>query len=247
MMRTFPSSTRRAPAVLLLVACVAVAVATWLIPASIHVVGWEDGTPSRVALVPPMERLLALEGLAVLAVLVLTRLSSTRFDAVSRLSAPLALLWLWVVPYLPWLSDQVPLLLVLAGPARWIVVGVALIGCAVAAVSGPRAETLQKLRLPGHRAVFVITLALLLAVGGYAKYHQGLGGDEPHYLVVAHSLIEDGDLRIENNHEARDYEPFWSAALPPHFLQRGIDGVIYSIHAPGLPVLLLPFYAVAGH
>ena len=65
--------------------------------------------------------------------------------------------------------------------------------------------------------------------------------------VIAHSLIADGDLRIENNHEARHYEPFWPAVLPPHFLQRGIDRVIYSIHAPGLPVLLLPFYAIAGH
>ena len=50
-----------------------------------------------------------------------------------------------------------------------------------------------------------------------------------------------------NNHAARHYEPFWSAVLPPHFLQRGVDRVIYSIHAPGLPVLLLPFYAAAGH
>ena len=74
-------------------------------------------------------------------------------------------------------------MLVLAGPSRWIVVGVALIGCALAAVTGPRAETLQKLPLPGHRAVFGLTLVLMLAVGGYAKYHQGLGGDEPHYLV----------------------------------------------------------------
>ena len=238
---------RRAPAVLLLVACVAVAVAIWLLPASIHIIGWEDGAPSRLALVPPVEWLLALAGLAVLAVLVLTRLSSDRLDAVSRVTAPLALLWLLALPYLPWLSDHVPLLLVLAGPTRWIVVGVVLIGCALAAVTAPRAETLQRLPLPGHRAVFGVTFVVLLAVGGYAKYHQGLGGDEPHYLVIAHSLITDGDLRIENNHAARHYEPFWSAVLPPHFLQRGVDRVIYSIHAPGLPVLLLPFYAAAGH
>ena len=100
MMRTFLSSTHRVPAVLLLVAWVAVAVAIWLIPASIHVVGWEEGTPSRLALVPPMKRLLALAALAVLAVLGLTRLSSVRLDAVSLVSAPLALLWLWALPYL---------------------------------------------------------------------------------------------------------------------------------------------------
>ena len=107
MMRTFLSSMRRAPAVLLLVACVAVAVAIWLLPASIHIIGWEDGAPSRLALVPPVEWLLALAGLAVLAVLVLTRLSSDRLDAVLRVTAPLALLWLLALPYLPWLSDHV--------------------------------------------------------------------------------------------------------------------------------------------
>ena len=93
----------------------------------------------------------------------------------------------------------------------------------------------------------MVTLFLMLVVGGYAKSHQGLGGDEPHYLMIAHSLLVDGDLQIENNHEARDFEPFWPAALSPHFLRRGLNQVIYSVHAPGLPVLLLPFYAVAGH
>lgn len=65
--------------------------------------------------------------------------------------------------------------------------------------------------------------------------------------MIAHSLLVDGDLQIENNHAARDYQPYWSGLLSLHFRQRGIDRVIYSIHAPGFPVLLLPFYAVAGH
>ncbi len=33
-------------------------------------------------------------------------------------------------------------------------------------------------------------------------------------------------------------------AAAPHFLQRGVDNIIYSIHAPGLPALLVPFYRV---
>lgn len=246
-MRTPLSSTRKVQSLVLLVAGLGAAVAAWLIPASIHVVDWQDGTPSRVAFLPPPERLLALVALAVVAVLVVTRLPPSRVNAVSRVSAPLALLWLWTLPYLPWLSDRVPLLLVLAGPTRWLVLGVALMGCAVAAATERRAEALRGIPLPGHRTVFVVTLILLLAIGGYSKYQQGLGGDEPHYLVIAHSLLVDGDLQIENNHEARHYQPFWSGLLPPHFLQRGIDRVVYSIHAPGLPALLLPFYAVAGH
>ena len=59
--------------------------------------------------------------------------------------------------------------------------------------------------------------------------------------------MTDGDLRIENNHEDRHYDGYWSGLLRPHFLQRGVDNIIYSIHAPGLPALLVPFYRVGQH
>ena len=64
--------------------------------------------------------------------------------------------------------------------------------------------------------------------------------------MIAHSLLVDGDLRIENNYVAGDYESFWGAPLPPHFLRRGVDDTMYSVHAAGLPVLMVPFYGVAG-
>jgi hypothetical protein len=31
------------------------------------------------------------------------------------------------------------------------------------------------------------------------------GGDEPHFLLVAQSLLKDGDLKIANNYERQDY------------------------------------------
>jgi hypothetical protein len=73
------------------------------------------------------------------------------------------------------------------------------------------------------------------------------GGDEPHYLVITQSVLLDGDLRIENNHERGDYGQYFSGVLRPDFLQRGRDGRIYSIHAPGLPVAVLPAFALGGY
>jgi len=41
--------------------------------------------------------------------------------------APLMALWLWTVPFLPFVPDRLPLLLMLAGPLRWII-GAAAVG-----------------------------------------------------------------------------------------------------------------------
>ena len=73
------------------------------------------------------------------------------------------------------------------------------------------------------------------------------GGDEPHYLVIAQSLWRDGDLRIENNHTRGDYQEYFHRTLTPHYLTRGVDRQIYSIHPIGMPVLMTPVYALGGY
>ena len=72
-------------------------------------------------------------------------------------------------------------------------------------------------------------------------------GDEPHYLVIAESLLRDGNLRIENNHISRGYLAYVDGELKPDYLRRGRDRQIYSIHAPGLPALILPAFALGGY
>ena len=246
MMHTSLSSKRRGGALSLLVALVAAALATWLVPASVHIVAWEDGTPARIALIQSPLLLAALVGMAVLAFLLISRTPVPRFQIVSRVCAPLMLLILWALPYLPWLSDQFPLVLILAGPVRWLVLGFAALGCVLSALTRMDVDALVWPRWPGPKGVFAMSTVVFLLLGGYVKYHQGVGGDEPHYLVIAHSLLVDGDLRIENNYVAGNYESFWGAPLPPHFLRRGVDDTMYSVHAAGLPVLMVPFYGVAG-
>jgi hypothetical protein len=71
--------------------------------------------------------------------------------------------------------------------------------------------------------------------------HKGLTGDEPHYLIIAKSIIDDFDLDVKNNYE---YEAAHSEIIGPtdrHATPH--NDKEYSVHLFGLPILLsLPFY-----
>jgi hypothetical protein len=237
----FSVARRASSGVVIVLSCLGVAVAAWLVPASIEIAAWPATGPARVALFASTFRLsvsLAL-GLAAAAVLLLRPPRDS-----ARWLAPLLLMWLWTVPYWPWLPDRAPVLLILAGPLRWLI--------AVAAIAGALGVWIQSrgwqpaLPRPRRGGVFVTTLALYACLGLWSLQTVGLSGDEPHYLILSHSVLSDHDLKIENNHRRADYGEFFNGELPPHYLRRGKNGAIYSIHAPGLPVLLLPSYAIGG-
>jgi hypothetical protein len=140
-------------------------------------------------------------------------------------------------------TDRLPLLIVLAGPLRWIV------AVAAALVVAYRLRSVRRVPagwVPGRAAVFALSLALYAVVGLRSYAVAGLTGDEPHYLVIAHSLLADRDLQIENNHRQLDYRGFYPGPLPPDSIQRGQNGEIYPNKAPGLPALLMPAYRVGG-
>jgi hypothetical protein len=107
----------------------AIAAAIWLIPASVQIVSWPTAGPVRVGLLAPLARL---EWIAAAAVVIATLLvgwgwTTGRLVSMAAMLAPLWLLWLWTVPYLPWVADRIPMLLILAGPVRWIVAAIAVI------------------------------------------------------------------------------------------------------------------------
>jgi len=76
-------------------------------------------------------------------------------------------------------------------------------------------------------------------------------GDEPHYLLMDYSLAHDRDLNLKNNFQNHDYWSFYPNPIEPK-TQIGGTQVSddaegwYSIHAIGLPFLLLPLFMVAG-
>ena len=63
--------------------------------------------------------------------------------------------------------------------------------------------------------------------------------------MVAESLLRDGDLSLERDYAEGRYAAFHDAPLEPHYRVRGLGGAIYSLHAVGLSVLVLPAW-IAG-
>ena len=211
----------------------------------------------RFAMLPPWQALLGLMCFAGLLLVGIDHLNAPRGTTTftrPRLSAlvlPLFSLIVLLLPFAPVLPDQWPVLQALAGPLG------ALVWLSVTAL---QVWVLWQSRLITARAierwnVTAITVAIFIstaaAAGLAAERLTGTSlfpsGDEPHYLIIAQSLWRDGDLKIQNNHQRGDYGEYFPAELEPHYLTRGTDGEIYSIHPIGIAVLLAPIYALGGY
>ncbi len=71
-------------------------------------------------------------------------------------------------------------------------------------------------------------------------------GDEPHYLLAAHSLVADGDLDLTNNYDQLDYLAFYYSKDIVRQVRLDASGQQILDHQLGLPVLIAPAYALAG-
>jgi hypothetical protein len=83
---------------------------------------------------------------------------------------------------------------------------------------------------------------LIFATASVAVTVRGvqLSGDEPHYLMIAQSLVEDGDFDLKNNIDNKTYFNFLPIEIRFHGGE--YNGKYYSFHLPGLSFLLVPFY-----
>jgi hypothetical protein len=143
------------------------------------------------------------------------------------LGAPLVLLW--TVGWAPGVRA-------LSGPPLLALAAAGIVTLLVARGWWPP----RRLFLP---AVLVLYAALALRVQATVGPH----GDEPHYLMVAESLLRDGDLELASDYAEQRYRAFTDEALSPHYRVRGRGGAIYSVHAIGLSALVLPAYALGGY
>lgn len=143
----------------------------------------------------------------------------------------------------------------LAAPVALVCFGLPLAG--VRALAGPPllALALAAVALtcaisgwrPGRRAFLPLAFLILATAASWSHLRVGARGDEPHYMMVADSLLRDGDLALTRDYLPARYEGISEGPLAPHYRVRGKDGEIYSLHAVGLSLLILPAWALAGY
>ncbi len=84
--------------------------------------------------------------------------------------------------------------------------------------------------------VFALTAVILHARG------IQLSGDEPHYLMMSQSLVEDHDLDLKNNLDKKTYMEFLPVELRFHGTVN--QGKYRSFHLPGISFLMAPGFAL---
>jgi hypothetical protein len=194
---------------------------------------------TRVGLLPPLSLLAALLGLALVAALF--------FRPAHR---RVAVLWLSAVVFIPWLPLRLPLpVFMWVGPLRlWLWAAIVTTLAVPFARKYTSPGIVRVLGTPRSAAPLAAVLAaILFGAGAWTVAPRMPTGDEPHYLVITQSLLFDGDIQIENNHTQGDYRAYFDGNLRPDYLRRGLNGAIYSIHAPGLSALVAPVFAVFGY
>ncbi|MEW6365412.1 MAG: hypothetical protein AB1714_12355 [Acidobacteriota bacterium] len=72
-------------------------------------------------------------------------------------------------------------------------------------------------------------------------------GDEPHYLILTHSIVHEGDTNLYDNYYLnKDYRRFYPGEMEAHTHAKDRQRQwSYSIHMPGTAVSLVPFYWVS--
>jgi hypothetical protein len=151
---------------------------------------------------------------------------------------PLTIAFLPGVAIVPWVgSARAPAMFVWSGP--FVMMIWALFAVAVA-------QTISGLRAPTRVPWVVALVAAVLTAFAYGAWRSPvIGGDEPHYLLIAQSLVRDGDLDLTNDYDIGRHAAFYPGTLAHHTVV-AFDGKEYSFHGIGAGVLAMPGFWIAG-
>lgn len=222
-----------------LVALLAAAWAALAACVSFGAIAFTGPDGARLGVLPVDAAHLAVAGLAG-GIVFAIGLRTGRGTAVAIAVAPLVLV------VLPWLPFPVPAVFLV-----WTGALASLVWIAVAIALGFVQGTVRIARAPAPATRTALLAAVLsfvvFALAAWQAADAVPEGDEPHYLVITQSLLYDGDVKIGNNYKRGDYRAYFGGDLPPHVIRPGRNGAMYSIHAPGLPAIVLPAFAIGGY
>ncbi|MDQ5826497.1 MAG: NHL repeat-containing protein [Chloroflexota bacterium] len=129
----------------------------------------------------------------------------------------------------------------------------------------PPAADLGQLPLHRSRVIICFCLSLLVYLSMVPRiiiYSNPPTGDQAFYLMVAASIVQDGDLNIANNYAQQDETKFYSLSpRPPGFVGMGAPfplppipaastnrppDEMYDFRQPGLPLLIAPAWGLGS-
>lgn len=110
------------------------------------------------------------------------------------------------------------------------------------------------MRMPGRTRmgilIFLLTLIVYVTIMALVPRYKGMPttqGDEPHYLLIAESIIHDGDVFLENNYEAKQYAPYFQDDISLWHVAWGSGHKYVSTHPIALSLLVLPAFWAFGY
>ena len=105
----------------------------------------------------------------------------------------------------------------------------------------------KELLLTAVALFLLLSVAYAFSVEIRATRGASITGDEPFYLLTTQSLLADGDFDLRNQYETKSYKSFFDH--PDDLWQQSVplpDGPLLSPHNPGLSVLVIPGFSLAG-
>lgn len=107
-------------------------------------------------------------------------------------------------------------------------------------------------RIPPAAVVFAVCLVVYLVLFLLVPRGQGLltatTGDEPHFLIVTQSILNDGDLAVTDEYNRQDYRKagYFDRSGLDQQVTPGADGRLVPLHQVLTSVLMVPGFAIAG-
>ena len=96
-------------------------------------------------------------------------------------------------------------------------------------------------------ALFLAAFVVYFAITPWIEVAVSTNGDEPHYLLLTHSLVHDHDFDLRNNYDQQDYLQFYAIRdLSGRHIIVNQRGQQMPFHDVGLSVLLVPGYAMGN-